>query len=215
MAEKQKSKRNETKEEAPRKMRITKDMLFLAFALFVIFIVLFWVFSTSQPFVPAKNDSTSTINYTGNVDQFSQSLLNAESMAIVANVTGLTTNDSRYVYACSAGLAGSWGKLGKNISELSIYVIDGDECTFSSPSMSESQISNQSTVRTTKECVDELNLASLKPTQVSFQVQFGSLYTIFSTKTAYIFVNSQFTDECSFRIPTAQDTGTISAGNSS
>ena len=201
--------------EAPRKTRVSKDMMFLAFALFVVFIVLFWVFSTSKPIDGNTSDSDSTINYTGNVQEFSESLYNAESISIVANVTGLAASSSQYVYACGAGLAGSWGKLGKNISMLSIYVIEGDSCTYSSPSLTESQVSNDTFVKTSSECMEEIESFNADPGHVTFYIQYGASYSIFKISTAFIFVDESFTDECSFRIPSSEATSVITSANSS
>ena len=211
----EKAKKGAKSPEAPRKTRVTKDMMFLAFALFVVFIVLFWVFSTSKPIDGSNGGPDNTINYTGNMQEFSESLYNAESVSIVANVTGLEASSSQYVYACGAGLAGSWGKLGKNISMLSIYVIEGDSCTYSSPSLTESQVSNDTFVKTSSECVAEIESANLDPTHVTFYIKYGASYSIFNTKTAFIFVDESFADECSFRIPSSEATSVITSANSS
>ncbi len=202
-------------QEASRKTRVTKDMMFLAFALFVVFIVLFWVFSTSKPISSDIGKSDNAINYTGNVQEFSETLYNAESISIVANVTDLDASNSQYVYACGAGLAGSWGKLGKNISMLSVYVIEGDSCTYSSPSLNESQVSNETSVKTASECIAEIESANLNPAHVTFYIRYGASYSIFSVNTAFIFVDESFTDECSFRISSSGKTSVITSANSS
>jgi len=202
------------REKAPKRSRVTKDMMFLAFALFMIFIVLFWVFSTSKP-VDGNSGFDSKIDYTGNIQEFSESLYSAESIAIVANVTGIGANLSQYVYACGAGLAGSWGKLGKNISMLSIYVIEGEDCTFSSPKITGSQVSDATSLKSARECMEEVSSANLDPTHVSFYIQYGALYSIFNAKTAFIFVNEDFRDECSFRIPSSESTSVLTSAGSS
>lgn len=175
--------------------RNRRDLLFLGFALFVVFLVLFWILQNSpKPTVQTLPTKKS------NIEDFKVSLLNAESMLIVENVTDLTSGNARYVYACGAGLAGSWGKIGKNISSLYIYVIDGNECTFSSPSITNNELSNESTVTTTEECMNRIAEMQKNDLAVTFEIRYGPLYSIYETNKAYLFVNEDFTEECSFRL---------------
>jgi len=160
---------------------------------FVAFIVLlYYLYYGGLSPLPSNSNQTGT-NMSGNIQAFQASLLGSDEMGIMMNVTGLDTNRSRYVYACGAGLAGSWGKLGKNVSNLHIYVIEGDNCTSSSPVVAEGSLSNATESRTSSECAAE------SAGMVSFDIRYGPGYSIFTDRTAYIFVDENFDQECSFR----------------
>ncbi|MEM3408170.1 MAG: hypothetical protein QXW80_02330 [Candidatus Micrarchaeia archaeon] len=175
--------------------RRRKDLLFLGFALLVIFIVLFWILQT-----PPQQVNTETKNKVrGNIEQFKESLLNAEGIIIIDKVTGLSSDKAKYIYACGAGLAGSWGKIGKNISNLYTFVIDGEECTYSSPRLINNELSHESTATNTNECIKKIREMQKNPLYVTFEINYGPLYSIYETHAAYLFVNEDFVEECSFR----------------
>ena len=189
--------KSQNKSESRRERKSSRDLLFLGFALFILFIIFFWILSNPKSASPATSPNP-RIN--GSIQEFKESLINAQTLAIVEDVTSLPSNNTRYVYSCGAGLAGSWGKIGKNISNLYVFVIDGNECTFSSPKLVENQLSNESTVVTKEECMSMIKQLDENPTHVTFYIQYGPLYSLYYTKTAYLFVNEQFGEECSFRI---------------
>jgi hypothetical protein len=181
--------------------------LYVVVAMFVAFVVLFYYVQSGGISPTPPSNQTQTQNVSGNIESFQASLLASDEMGIMMNVTGLDSNHSRYVYACGAGLAGSWGKLGKNISNLHIYVIEGDNCTYSNPLMSGGSVSNATESRTSADCLAESSA------RVSFEIMYGPEYSIFTDKRAYIFVDENFEQECSFRtsgstdsIITGQDT---------
>ncbi|MEM4590177.1 MAG: hypothetical protein QXK21_02840 [Candidatus Micrarchaeia archaeon] len=175
--------------------RRRNDLLFLGFALLVIFIVLFWILQTPPQQVNTQTNST----VRGNIEQFKESLLNAEGIIIIDKVTGISSEKAKYVYACGAGLAGSWGKIGKDISNLYTFVIDGEECTYSSPRIINNEISHESTATNTNECIKKIKEMQKNPLYVTFEINYGPLYSIYETHAAYLFVNEDFVEECSFR----------------
>lgn len=175
--------------------RRRKDLLFLGFALLVVFIVLFWILQTPPQQISTPTNSTTR----GNIEQFKESLINAEGIIIIDKVTSLSSEKARYVYACGAGLAGSWGKIGKNISNLYTFVIDGEECTYSSPRIVNNELSHESTATNTNECIKKIKEMQKNPLYVTFEINYGPLYSIYETNAAYLFINEEFTEECSFR----------------
>lgn len=175
--------------------RRRNDLLFLGFALLVIFIVLFWILQTPPQQVNTQTNST----VRGNIEQFKESLINAEGIIIIDKVTGISSEKARYVYACGAGLAGSWGKIGKDISNLYTFVIDGEECTYSSPRITNNELSHESTATNTNECIKKIKEMQKNPLYVTFEINYGPLYSIYETHAAYLFVNEDFVEECSFR----------------
>jgi len=193
------------------KSRVSKDLLFLTFAFLIVLLILFYILSTVPQPINIKNE-TST-KFTGSVQDFTLSLQNAEKMIIIENVSDLTSNNSRYVYACGAGLAGSWGKIGKNISNLYVYVIDGDSCLSSTPKLVDNQLESE-TQKTTLQCQNEIADFESDPSTVLFYINYGPSVTRFSTKSALILVDKDFTDECSFRFPETTSVPSIT-GNSS
>ena len=198
-------------ESAGLKSRVSKDLLFLTFAFLIVLLILFYILSTVPQPINIKNE-TST-KFTGSVQDFTLSLQNAEKMIIIENVSDLTSNNSRYVYACGAGLAGSWGKIGKNISNLYVYVIDGDSCLSSTPKLVDNQLESE-TQKTTLQCQNEIADFESDPSAVLFYINYGPSVTRFSTKSALILVDKDFTDECSFRFPETTSVPSIT-GNSS
>ncbi|VVB74104.1 Uncharacterised protein [uncultured archaeon] len=175
--------------------------LYAVAAMFVVFVVLFYYVQSGGISTPPSSNSTPGQNLSGNIEGFQSSLLASDEMAIVMNVTGLESNYSRYVYACGAGLAGSWGKLGKNVSNLHIYVLEGDACTYSNPLMSANTVSNETESRTSADCMAESSA------KVAFEIRYGPGYSIFTDRRAYIFVDENFEEECSFR--TSDSSGSI------
>lgn len=172
--------------------------LYVVVVMLLAFVVLFYYVRPGgiSPVSPASNQ-TQSLNMSGNIESFQASLLATDEMSIIMNVTGLDSNHSKYVYACGAGLAGSWGNLGKNISKLYLYVIEGDNCTYSSPTMSENQLSNATSSSTAAGCMTDA------ANRVSFEITYGPGYSIFTERKAYIFVDEKFDQECSFRTSSA------------
>jgi len=175
--------------------------LYIVAAMFVVFVVLFYYVQSGGISPTPSFNQTQGPNMSGNIEGFQSSLLASDEMGIVMDVVGLEPNHSRYVYACGAGLAGSWGKLGKDVSRLHIYVIDDSGCTYSNPLMSSGSVSNATESRTSIECMAESS------NKVSFEIKYGPGYSIFTDRRAYIFVDENFMEECSFR--TSSSAGSV------
>ena len=171
--------------------------LYVVVAMFIVFVVLFYYVQSGGISATPSFNQTQGLNMSGNIEGFQASLLASDEMGIVMDVVGLDSNHSRYVYACGAGLAGSWGKLGKDVSKLHIYVMDDSGCTYSNPLMSEGTVSNATESRTAAECMAD------SASKVSFEVKYGPGYSIFTDRRAYIFVDENFEEECSFRTSTS------------
>jgi hypothetical protein len=191
--------------------RVSKDMLFLTFAFLIVLVILFYILSTVPQPIKIKNETS--IKFTGSVQDFALSLQNAEKMIIIENVSDLTSENAKYIYACGAGFAGSWGKIGKNISNLYVYVIDGDSCLSSTPKIVDNQLQSE-TQKTTLQCQNEIADFERDPSTILFYINYGPSITRFSTKSALILVDKDFTDECSFRFPETTSIPSIK-GNSS
>jgi hypothetical protein len=178
-------------------------------AFFIIFIALFYFIvqgGITPPVTSTQNQSQGQ-NMSGDINSFRDSLMAADSMGVVMNVTDINSSTAKYVYACGAGLSGSWGKLGKNISNLYIYVIDGDSCTSSRPIMTEGNVSNATESKTSAECAAE------NRDRVAFDIRYGPGYSIFTERTAYIFVDETFVDECSFQLSGQENQPVLTGGN--
>jgi len=178
---------------------------YLVAALFIAFIFVFLALygpKLMQNEQPSNQSQTNNSGSGGLLEQFTASLLEANELGIIMNVTGTESTNARYVYACGAGLAGSWGKLGKNLSGLHIYVFDDTGCTYSNPSLQ-----NQTLNKTVADCAAE------NENQVRFDVRYGASYSIFTKTAAYLFVDETFQDECRFGLPQDESTAGIKATN--
>jgi len=170
--------------------------IYIFAALFLLFIVLFYIVQPStEPLGMSENKTKENEfiaprNMTG-IDEFAETLIHTEKLAIVMNVTGITMEQARYVYTCGAGLAGSWGKAGRNITNLYIYVIEGENCTTSKPG--ETDV-NATIVKPTQECIEEFEKIP------RFYIRYGPSYSTFTNETASIFVDETFEFECSFEL---------------
>ncbi|MCS7109317.1 MAG: hypothetical protein NZ903_00785 [Candidatus Micrarchaeota archaeon] len=171
------------------------EVLFLVFSLLIIFIVLFWIFQN-----PIEQRKPSFENVSkGNIAEFSDSLLYSDGLIIIENVSGLSEDKARYIYACGAGFAGSWGRIGKNISNLYTFVFTEKDCTYSSPMVKDNEILNTSTTTDIESCVEKINEMQERGFVV-FDIRYGPNYNIYETKKAYVFINEEGDAYCSFRI---------------
>jgi len=196
----------EQESEVQTKSRVSKDMLFLTFAFLIILIVLFYIISTVPQPINIKNQTSK--KFTGSLQEFTESLQNSEKLVIVENVSDITSENARYIYACGAGLAGSWGKIGKNISNLYVYVIEGESCLYSNPKLTDNQIDSE-IQKTAVQCENEIADFENDPLAVLFYINYGPSITRFSTKSALIFVDKDFTGECSFRFSETDTSASI------
>ncbi len=171
--------------------------MYIIVGLFVIFILAFYFTQGSKIPSADKNQSPSGAS----LQKFSETLQASNELGIVMNVSSAAADQARYLYACGAGLAGSWGKLGKNISNLHIYVVSDSECTYSNPILQ-----NNTITKTPKECVDE------NANRTYFDIKYGASYSIFTDHVAYLFVDETFEQECKFEVSqsTGAETGTVS-----
>lgn len=176
----------------------------VALAFIILIVLVYFLWSNFLSPTPSGFSKVASIpsqqgqNMSGNIQTFLVSLNASDDLSILMNVIGLDTNHSQYVYACGAGFAGSWGQIGKNISNLRIYVVDGDNCTFGGPVVKGSSLSNTTESEPASAC------ASAAAKTVSFFIAYGPSYSIFTDTAAYIFVNENFTSGCSF-----QNSGTV------
>jgi len=161
--------------------------VYLIALLFVAFIVIFAFFYGQR--IPSQPSNQTNQTGTGAaLEKFLENLQASQELGIVMNISDTNSSHVKYVYACGAGLAGSWGRLGKNISSLNIYVVNETGCIYSNPSLQ-----NQTVIKTIDECVSE------NRNRTFFDIRYGASYSVFTPTVEYIFVDETFTDECSFR----------------
>lgn len=202
-SEKSKEQRKEQKKPA-QWLAQWHDNIFIATGLFLLVILLLYIVlgeslgvgSLGKPLGLPGQNLTAPRNLSG-LEEFTATLSAAESLAIVQDVTGTTANQSQIVFSCGAGLAGSWGRLGRNISNLHIYIIDGESCLYSTPVMV--NVTGQLyTEKSTSEC---MGTYSALP---RFHVSYGPSFSMFTNTTATIYVDENFKGECKFSIPGAK-----------
>lgn len=186
------------------KKRPWHDNLFIMAGLFLLVILLLYLVlgerlglgSLGKPLGLPSQNITAPRNLSG-LEEFTATLRQTSTLAIVQDVTGTTGNQSQIVFTCGAGLAGSWGRLGRNISNLHIYIIDGEQCLYSNPIF----------VNTTGQLYSENTTADCiaKYTEMPFfYVQYGPSFSMFTNTTATVYVDESFKGECSFKLPEAE-----------
>lgn len=163
-----------------------KKIAIVSIAIF--FFVLLFLFLTAK-----KEKFKLPINFSNftALPDFEKTLFETEEIAIVMNATDLPSERARYVYMCGAGLAGSWGKEGKNISKLYNYVIDGENCILGIPGANLTQMKN------TSECIMEYAQVPY------FYIAYGPSFSIFTKTTATVFIDESWEGECSYYFQTS------------
>jgi hypothetical protein len=164
-----------------------KNFIFIAL-LAIIFVIIFSYFvSQSETF---KKPVIEVPRNMSGYEEFTKNLFYADSLSIVENLTDVPENLRYVVINCGSGLAKSWGDIGKNISKLYIYVINGNECYYSYPTM----------VNVTGKLYELRNLSECKYTTPYFYISYGSSFSIFSKDNAIIYVDENYKGECFFQI---------------
>ena len=170
--------------------------LYLVAALFILFIIGFYFL---YPDLIPSDDKNNTIDLnnsnqrTTTREAFLANLIESESLAIVMTITGTTADQAALIYNCGVGFSGSWGSMGKNISNLDLYVINGDVCTYSTPRQTNG--TNKSVELTTDTCTADY------ADSTRFDIRFGPSSTIFTNRSAFVLIDQQFGADCSFGIP--------------
>jgi hypothetical protein len=187
------------------------DNLYIVAALFLVVIILLYAVlgerleggQWSKPLQPAYNltNLTAPRNLTG-FEQFKIALESTDTLAIVQDVTDLTANQSRIVFTCGAALAGSWGGLGRNISNLHMYVIEGDSCLYSSPTFV-NETGKLYDERTRAQCVAEYTKVPY------FYIKYGPSFSVFTNTTATIYIDENFKGRCAFGVSEERPQGEI------
>ena len=115
-------------------------------------------------------------------DEFKQLINSQERFSVVMYTQG-PEYKNRAVINCAIGIAGSLGRLGKAVSN---YGIENNYCLWQEPEKSE--------LRNTSigECSGEFEK------NYYFKIMYGSNSTKFYSKKTVIYVNENFTGECSF-----------------
>ena len=168
--------------------------LYLIAALFVLFIVIFtFVYGDLLPDQKPPSDENKSVSKTSSKNEFLASILTSDELAIVMTISNIAPSQSQLIYTCGVGFAGSWGALGKNISNLHLYVIEGDNCTYSTPIPSNK--TNLTTVRQASECEAEYR------EKARFDIRYGPSSTIFTNRSAFVLIDETFGADCSFGIP--------------
>jgi len=169
--------------------------LYAVAALFILFIIGFYLFFPDL--IPSDDKNTTKIDNqtqrTTTREVFLVNLIESDNLAIVMTVTDTTDSQAALIYNCGVGFSGSWGSMGKNISNLDLYVIEGDKCTYSTPS--QRNLANESTVFTSDECT------AAYADSTRFDIRFGPSSTIFTNRSAFVLIDERFGADCSFGIP--------------
>ena len=170
------------------------DNLFVVAGLFVVFIILIAaIASQGKPLWQPQQQSNQTSGAAG-LEAFKATLENTEEIAIIQNLTGAPVNTSQFVVMCAAGLANSWGKMGKNLSKLHIYAIEEGSCLYSTPTMS-NETGKLYVEKTIDDCVKEYTKMPY------WYVAYGPSFSTFTNTTAITYVDEAFKGECAFGFP--------------
>lgn len=163
--------------------------IYVLAALFLAFILLFYM---TLP--PSDFEEETTITVPKNMsplEEFMFTLSESDELAIVENITGAAGKQSQYVFVCGAGLAGSWGRLGRNLSTLHMYIIENENCIYSNPILV-NETGELFVTRTVPECIAEYE------NMPYFYIQYGPSFSVFTNSTAHIHIDETFEYECSF-----------------
>ena len=142
----------------------------------------------AQP--PQENTTNQTHDYRiyGDPSLFFDSMSKSRNFSVVMDITSAQGEKNQYVFLCGTGIITSWVGLGKNVSYLANYVIDGDSCIKGIPTMNE-------TINTTAAaCTEEF-------TQHPYaQVSYGQPESYFSNSSWKMIVDEEYMrkSECGF-----------------
>ena len=169
-------------------MRIMHPAVLAAlFAAFFSLLLPGCVFLT-QP--PQENATNSTHDYRiyGDPSVFFDSMSKSRDFSIIMDITDAQGDKNQYVFLCGTGIVASWVELGKNISHLTNYVIDGDSCIKGVPTL------NETINTTTQACREEF-------IQYPYaQVSYGQPESYFSNSSWNMIVDEEYMkrSECGF-----------------
>jgi hypothetical protein len=167
---------------------IIEQKNFIIVALLVIaFIFIFAYFiSSSETFKKSEIKLSQNSEY----EEFKKVLLASDSLTIIENLTDVPESRRYLVINCGTGLARSWGSIGKNISKLSIYVINGNECYYSYPTM----------INVTGKLYELRNLSECRYSSPYFYISYGQPSSVFTNDSATIYVDESYGGECFFAL---------------
>jgi hypothetical protein len=173
------------------------DSLYIVAGLFVLFMILYIAMRGQGPLTNSNQSQNSSLkaprNMTG-LEEFKLTLQKTGEIAVVQNFTGISGNQSQSVAMCAAGLAGSWGEIGGELSKLHIYAIEEGRCLYSTPILVNAT-GKLYVEKTIDQCVSEYK------NMPYFYVSYGPSFSIFTSTSAEIYVDETFKGDCIFGIP--------------
>ena len=193
---KEKKEEKEEKEKEKKGKREKKFILslILILALIISFFGIYLFSKSKEERVQTTNQTISETNKTNQtneikfeLEKFLDNLKEAESLAIVENLTKCNQNEKVLIMTCGVGLAQGWGESGKNISKLWIYVIENGNCSYGSVG----EIENN----TADFCYE------MYKDDVMFYLTCGPSSTIFEEKKANVLIDKSFEKKCKLFIP--------------
>lgn len=136
------------------------------------------------------NTTNNTHDYRiyGDPSVFFDSMSKSSDFSVVMDITDAQGDKNPYVFLCGTGIVTSWVGLGKNVSYLTNYVIDGDSCIKGTPTLNE-------TINTTASaCAEEFMQHPYA------QVSYGQPESYFSNLSWKMIVNEEYMQrsECGF-----------------
>jgi hypothetical protein len=181
--------------------RLEQKNFIIVAVLAIVFVIIFSYFvSQSETF---KKPVIEVPRNMSGYEEFTKTLFYADSLSIVENLTDVPENLRYVVMNCGTGLAKSWTEIGKNISKLYIYVINGNECYFSYPTM----------VNVTGKLYEVRNISECNYSSPYFYISYGSSFSIFSKNNAIIYVDENYKGGCFFKITNETMTNKINETN--
>jgi len=143
----------------------------------------------------ANESNSSGLGIFGNPDVFFATLSNSERFAVVMNTTNAQGDESQALYICGAGMAQSWGAIGKNVSYMANYVLQGDICIKGVPG------ENSTTASNADACVAEYS--SIPYVMISY----GRPASYFSNTSWEISVNMDYVNQSQCGFQPTESTG--------
>jgi len=142
---------------------------------------------------PPMNETNTTHEYKvfGDPSVFFASLSKSKNISLIMDLTNTEGEDRQAVIACLIGVAKSWGELGKNVSFMTNYAIEGDTCLKGVPGI------NETTATSTSACVAEYTTPGIPYVAVSY----GQPESYFSNSSWRIIVNKEYMkiSDCGFK----------------